>query len=86
MVQKTISYIIFEQQSGEIFWNKNMIAKITSDFVRGYGNSPPYNTAFSQSYDSIPSVVLGTQLEMDGGDGGWWRYSHYYSISSRIND
>ena len=39
--------------------------------MRGYGNSPPYNTAFSQSFDSPPSVVLGTQLEMDGGDGGW---------------
>ena len=67
---ETISYIIFEQEFGEISGIK-YDCKITSDFVRGYGNSPPYNTAFSQSFDSPPSVVLGTQLEMDGGDGGW---------------
>lgn len=67
---ETISYIIFEQEFGEVSGIK-YDCKTTSDFVRGYGNSPPYNTAFSQSFDSAPSVVLGTQLEMDGGDGGW---------------
>jgi hypothetical protein len=65
-----LSYIIFEREFGEISGMKYE-GKITNDFVRGYGNSPPYNTVFSQSFDSTPSVVLGNQLEMDGGDGGW---------------
>jgi hypothetical protein len=31
---------------------------------------PPYNTAFSQSFDETPNVLVSTKLEMDG-DGGW---------------
>jgi flagellin-like protein len=65
-----IGYIIFEQSFGEISGIKYDITR-TSDFVRGYGNSPPYKTAYSQSFDNTPTVLLATQLEADGGDGGW---------------
>ena len=67
---ETISYIIFEQGFGEISGIKYDITG-TSDFVRGPDNSPPYNTAYSQSFDNTPTVLLATQLEADGGDGGW---------------
>jgi flagellin-like protein len=67
---ETISYIIIEEGYSELSAIK-YDAKQTSDSVRGFGNSPPYNTAFSQSFDSAPSVLVSTQLEMDGGDGGW---------------
>jgi hypothetical protein len=67
---ETISYIILEENYSEISGIK-YDAKQTSDSVRGFGNSPPYNTAFSQSFNNAPSVMISTQLEMDGGDGGW---------------
>ena len=67
---ETIGYIILEAGYGEVAGIK-YDAKQTSDSVRGFANSPPYNTAFSRSFDEISSVFVSTQLEMDGGDGGW---------------
>ena len=65
-----ISYIIFEEGLGELSGIKYDI-KRTNDFIRGYGNSPPYSTTYSQSFDTAPAFHLSTQLEADGGDGGW---------------
>ena len=67
---ETISYIIIEEGYSELSAIKYDV-KQTSESVRGFGNSPPYNTAFSQSFDGAPSVLVSTQLEMDGGDGDW---------------
>jgi hypothetical protein len=67
---ETVGYIILEEGLGTI-GGINFEVKETSDFVRGFGNSPPYNTAFSQSFDTPPAVLVATQLEMDGGNGGW---------------
>ncbi len=67
---ETIGYIIFEAGFGEISGIKYDLKK-TGDSISGYSNSPPYNTAFSQSFDSIPTVVLAGHQEADGGDGGW---------------
>lgn len=67
---ETISYIIFEEEVNQISGIKYE-TKLTGDAIRGFGNSPPFNTAFSQSFDSIPSVVLSSHQEVDGGDGGW---------------
>jgi len=39
--------------------------------VRGFGNSAPYPTDFSQSFDDAHTILISTQLEMDGGDGSW---------------
>jgi hypothetical protein len=67
---ETISYIILEQSFGDLSGIKYDV-KRTGDSVQGYSNSPPYNTAFSQSFDNNPAVVLAVHLEADGGDGGW---------------
>ncbi len=65
-----IAYVILEEGSGavgEVMWE----AKQTSDSVSGFGNSPPYQTSFSQSFAQSPSVVIACHQEADGGDGGW---------------
>jgi flagellin-like protein len=67
---ETVSYIIMEEGYSELSEIK-YDAKQTTDSVRGFDNAPPYNTAFSQSFDNAPTVLISTQLEMDGGDGGW---------------
>jgi len=46
-------------------------SKRTGDSIRGFGNSPPYVTAFAQTFDGAPAVLISAQLEMDGGDGSW---------------
>lgn len=67
---ETIGYIILEESFDDIFGIKYDV-KQTTDFVQGLTNSPPYNTAFSQSFDGAPTVLLSSLLEMDGGNGGW---------------
>jgi hypothetical protein len=67
---ETVGYIIFEEGFGEIDGIKYDL-KRTGDSISGYSNSPPFNTAFSQSFGSIPTVVLAVHQEVDGGDGGW---------------
>jgi flagellin-like protein len=67
---ETVSYIIFEQDTGEISEIK-YDAQRSSDAIKGFTNSPPFNTVFSQTFDSTPSVVLACHQEADGGDGGW---------------
>jgi flagellin-like protein len=67
---ETISYIVFEQGVGDISGIK-YDAKRTGDSVSGYSNSPPFNTAFSQSFNNVPTVVLASHQEADGSDGGW---------------
>lgn len=67
---ETVSYIILEEGYGEIAGIK-YDAKQTTDSIQGFTNSPPDNTAFSQSFDGTPSVLISTQLEMDGNNGGW---------------
>jgi len=67
---ETISYIILEEGYGEIDGIK-YDAKQTADSIEGFDNSPPDNTAFSQSFNGTPDVLVSTQLEMDGGNGGW---------------
>jgi len=67
---ETISYIIMEEGYSEVYGIKHD-AKRTADFVKGFNNDPPYNTTFSQSFAGTPAVLLSTQLEMAGGDGGW---------------
>jgi flagellin-like protein len=68
--EETVGYIIIEENYGTLSEIK-YDAKQTTDSARGFGNSPPYNTAFSQSFDNTPNVMISTQLEMDGGDGSW---------------
>jgi len=65
-----IGYIILQEDYNQMGDTKYE-AKQTTDSVRGYSNDPPYNTAFSQTFDNTPAVLVSTQLEMDGGDGGW---------------
>jgi hypothetical protein len=54
-------------------------AKQTANTIRGFANSPPYQTAFSQTFAEPPSVALAFQQEMDGSDGSW---AIVYSASS----
>jgi flagellin-like protein len=68
--EETVGYIIMEENYGTLSEIK-YDAKRTTDSVRGFDNSPPYNTAFSQSFDNTPNVMISVQLEMDGGDGSW---------------
>jgi len=67
---ETISYIILEEGYGEIAGIK-YDTKRTADSIQGFDDSPPDNTDFSQSFDGTPSVLVSTQLEMNGGNGGW---------------
>lgn len=67
---ETIGYVVVEQGQGTIGGVKYDI-KRTADFVQGFGNSPPYNTPFSQTFSAAPQVVVSSQLEMDGTNGGW---------------
>ena len=67
---ETVSYVIFEQDFGELSGIKYDV-KRTGDSIRGFSNSPPYFTSYSQSFDSTPYVVLSSHLEADGNDGGW---------------
>ena len=75
--QETVGYIVLEENFGLID-NIQYESKQTSDSVRGFGNSPPYSTSFSQSFSKVPSVVLVNHLEVDGSDGGW---GVVYSVS-----
>ncbi len=67
---ETIGYIIVEEGYGT-FGGVKYDVKRTTDSVGGFDNSPPYNTAFSQSFSGVPAVLVSSQLEMDGGNGGW---------------
>lgn len=69
-LQETVGYIIFEENFDEISDIKFDV-KRTSDSISGFQNSPPYNTNFSQNFDTLPQVVLANHQEVDGGDGGW---------------
>lgn len=67
---ETIGYIIVEEGYSEVAGIKYDV-KQTTDSVQGLTNSPPYNTAFSQTFDAVPDVLVSSMLEMDGGNGGW---------------
>jgi hypothetical protein len=67
---ETVSYIIMETGYGDVAGIKYDTEQ-TTDSVRGFDNTPPYSTDFSQTFDGPPAVLVSTQLEMDGGDGGW---------------
>lgn len=67
---ETIGYIILEENYGIVAEIK-YDAKQTTDSIQGLTNSPPYSTSFSQTFDSVPQVLVSTLLEMDGGNGGW---------------
>lgn len=67
---ETIGYIILEEDYGDVASVKFDV-KQTTDSIQGLTNSPPYSTTFSQTFDSVPQVLVSTLLEMDGGNGGW---------------
>jgi hypothetical protein len=65
-----IAYVILQEGTGtvgEVKWE----TKQTSDSISGFGNSPPYQTSFSQGFTQSPVVVIACHQEADGGDGGW---------------
>jgi flagellin-like protein len=73
-----VGYIVIQEgydMLNVIKWD----AKQTADTVRGFANSPPCNTPFSQTFAEPPNVVLAFQQEMDGSDGSW---AIMYSASS----
>jgi flagellin-like protein len=65
-----VGYVIVEE-GFDVLNGINWEAKHTADTVQGLLNSPPYNTAFDQTFSESPSVVLAFQQEMDGNNGGW---------------
>jgi hypothetical protein len=65
-----IGYIIIEE-GFDVLNGINWEVKQTADSIQGLLNSPPYLTAFDQTFSSSPNVVLGFQQEMDGNNGGW---------------
>lgn len=67
---ETLGYIIIEEGYGDVTGTK-YDSKQTTDSIQGVTNSPPYSTSFSQTFDSVPQVLVSTLLEMDGGNGGW---------------
>ncbi len=67
---ETVSYIILEQDYGELSGVKYDI-KRTGDSIQGYSNNPPYSTSYTQSFSTSPTVLLSSLLEADGSDGGW---------------
>jgi hypothetical protein len=67
---ETIGYIIIEEGYGTLGGVKYE-AKQSADNIRGFDDTPPDYTVFSQSFSTTPQVVVSSQLEMDGGNGGW---------------
>jgi flagellin-like protein len=65
-----IGYIVI-QEGYDVLNGIKWDAKQTANTVRGFGNSPPYNTSFSQTFSGPPTVALAFQQEMDGSDGSW---------------
>jgi hypothetical protein len=65
---ESIGWVAIDQGAGTIDGTSFEVAT-TSDSVRGHTNGC-YNFNFSNSYGAAP-IALATQLEMDGGDGGW---------------
>ncbi len=66
---ETIGWIAIEMNQTGSFSGTDFETYRTSDSVQGHNNGC-YNFNYQNSYSSAP-VVLVTQLEMDGGDGGW---------------
>lgn len=65
---ETLGWVAIEQGTG-IIETTNFEVQITSDSVAGHNNG--CNTfTFLNSYSSNP-LAIGSQLEMDGNDGGW---------------
>jgi flagellin-like protein len=75
---ENVGYIVI-QEGYDVLNGVKWDAKQTSDKIQGFLNSPPYNTAFDQTFSGPPSVALAFQQEMDGSDGGW---AIVYSASS----
>ncbi len=65
---ETIGWIAIEGNITDIINGIDFETYITSDSLRGYGTSAVFN--FSQTYSS-PPIVIGSQQEMDGNNGGW---------------
>jgi flagellin-like protein len=75
---ENVGYIVI-QEGYDVLNGVKWDAKQTSDKIQGFLNSPPYNTAFDQTFSGPPSIALAFQQEMDGSDGGW---AIVYSASS----
>jgi hypothetical protein len=67
---ETVGYIII-QEGEDLLDGIKWEAKQTANTVRGFANSPQYNTSFTQTFADAPAVTLAFQQEMDGSDGGW---------------
>ena len=67
---ETIGYIIM-QEGYDLLNGIKWDAKQTANTIRGFANSPPYNTPFTQTFTQSPTVTLAFQQEMDGSDGSW---------------
>jgi hypothetical protein len=65
-----VGYIVI-QEGYDNLNGINWETKQTADSIQGLLNSPPYNTAFEQTFSEPPNVALAFQQEMDGGNGGW---------------
>lgn len=66
---ESIGYVIFESGNSAIN-GVGLYAAITSDAIRGVGNSASGYTA-PVSGLSNPSIAVVSSASMDGGDGGW---------------
>jgi len=73
-----LGYIVI-QEGYDILNGIKWDAKQTADTIQGLTNSPPYNTAFDQTFTEPPNIALAFQQEMDGNNGGW---ALIYSTSS----
>ncbi|MEZ6209884.1 MAG: VCBS repeat-containing protein [Phycisphaerales bacterium] len=69
-VDETVGFIVFERGHGEIN-GVPFDAVVSSDNVTGMTNNPWQEVDFYAAFGATPGVVIGSQMGMDGGDGGW---------------
>lgn len=65
---ETLVYLVIESGKGTVE-NRNYVAALGKDSVRGMENRPPYN--YSLSGLASASAAIVSQAGMDGTDGGW---------------
>lgn len=65
---ETIGWIAIESDLEDMVGAVSFETDITSDSIRGNGTSATFN--FDNTYSSEP-IVIGSQQEMDGVNGGW---------------
>jgi len=67
---ETVGYVVIEEGTGTLN-GVSYDTFISTDSIRGMGDSPPYTDSFNAVFTSAPEVLIVTMAAMDGVNGGW---------------